>query len=121
MSDSDPLPDPTADNRRECFRLRYPEAERPRLLLGHLSAAVAELSETGLRVVGEHEVLWVGAEVAGRLLFADGTVIGVNATVLRRELGGTVLKLRTAVPFRKLLAEQRRVLPPSAVAAVTAP
>lgn len=110
MSDTDPLSAAAAaDNRREYFRLRYPEADRPRLLLGHLTAFVAELSETGLRVVGDHEKLWVGSELAGRVLFADGTVIGVNATILRREADETILKLRTAVPFRRLMIEQRRV------------
>ena len=107
------MPEPVSKNRRGYFRLRYPEADRPLLLFGSLSVHVVELSETGMRVLGEHEPLWPGADFAARLRFSDGVVIGVNGTVLRREAEVTVLKFRTGVPFRQMLGEQRRVLPKS--------
>jgi hypothetical protein len=100
-----------AKNRRECFRLRYPESDRPLLMLGQMTIPVAELSETGMRVVGEHESLWVGALLAARIRFADSTVIGVQFTVVRREDTETILKLTTGVPLRRMLLEQRRVHP----------
>lgn len=100
-----------AKNRRECFRLRYPDADRPLLMLGQMTVPVAELSETGVRVVGEHDSLWVGALLAGRIRFADGTVIGVQFTVVRREDTETIVKLTTGVPLRRMLLEQRRVQP----------
>ena len=105
------MPEPVSKNRREHFRLCYPEADRPLLLCGALSVPVVELSATGMRVLGEHEPLWPGADFAARLRFSDGVVIGVTGTVLRRETDVTVLKFRTGVPFRQMLGEQRRVLP----------
>lgn len=104
------MADDARDNRRGFYRLRYPDAERPALDADGLVAAVAELSEGGMRVVAGDFRVAVGCRVAGEVRFADGETVWVDGTVLRHDAGEAVLQLEVGVPLPRMVAEQKRLL-----------
>jgi hypothetical protein len=104
------MADGARDNRRGFYRLRYPEAERPRVEADGLVAAVTELSEGGMRVVAGDFRVAVGCRVAGEVCFADGEAAWVDGTVLRHDAGEAILQLTVGVPLARMVAEQKRLL-----------
>ncbi len=107
-------PDPA--NRRQTYRIPYPEGERPRLVAlapgapASLveGAEVLDVSEEGLRFrLGPGET--VGEAVEGRLVFPSGTEARVVGRVVRRDAGEVSLHLTRIVPPRVIVDEQRRL------------
>jgi len=104
------------NNRRETFRIPYPEDERPifRLAGAHRGIAAGEalevldLSEEGLRLA-----LPAGGElsgtVEGELCLAGGHAAPVTGTVVRGRDGEAALGFTRALPAGLVLAEQRRL------------
>ena len=103
-------------NRRETYRIPYPEAERPRLVAAAPGAPaslaegaeVLDVSEEGLRFrLGPGES--VGETVEGRLLFPSGVETRVAGRVVRRTGDEVSLRLTRIVPPRVIVDEQRRL------------
>lgn len=103
MDDSPP------SNRRQFYRLRYPERVRPVMKYKKLEFPVAELSEGGARVVSDDVTLSPGESIAADIRFADGAVFGVVGTVFRYEAGEVILKLDLGIPLKRMLSEQKWV------------
>ncbi len=107
-------PDPS--NRRQTYRIPYPEGERPRLVAPAPGAPaslvegaeVLDVSEEGLRFrlrPGET----VDETVEGRLVFPSGVEARVVGRVVRRDAGEVSLHLTRVVPPRVIVDEQRRL------------
>lgn len=95
-------------NRRGHYRVVYPVAERPRLVVGSHICEVLDCSERGLRfrpcgVLGPR----VGDELEGRVRLLRGEEVRIQGTVLRHEPDDVTLLLRgSGIPFGAILHEQ---------------
>lgn len=101
---------PAADegNRRETYRLAYPEGNRPKLYASSLSDhpfEVLDVSEEGLRLRAPLAIS-VGEMVEATLLFPSGRRASVCGGVVRREGSEVALHLVRGVPAKVLIEEQ---------------
>jgi hypothetical protein len=104
-------PDETFEQRREFYRIRFPEKERPWLHVDSESFEILDLSEHGLRF--EHPLshsFRPGAEIDAKLTFADGTETSVVGHVLRsvshHTSGETILQVARGIPSRLIMQQQ---------------
>ncbi len=96
---------------RAHYRLAYPVAERPRLLLEGAALPVVDCSEMGLRLrTAGGPVPEPGTRVRGTLVFRRGETEEVEGTVVRTRAGEMAVHLTgRGVPFARIWAEQRRL------------
>jgi hypothetical protein len=104
MSDSGP------SDRRDFYRLRYPETDRPKLSFDNMEYHVVEISELGARIHLARRQLSDGRKVAGWIRFSDGEASPVEGSVLRTEGNEAVIQLSLGVTLKRMLAEQRRLI-----------
>lgn len=103
--------------KRNHYRIEYPPAARPVLLIGGRSYEILNLSEQGLKY--DHpggSKPAIGEPLSGTIVFADRKRVEVEGSVLRVVGSTVVAHLGRGVPFGKIMAEQRRFLklPPAA-------
>jgi len=107
---------PLGDNRRETFRIPYPEEERP-LFFPHpgedgteeaAGHEVVDVSEEGLRYL-DPAPHTVGEEIRGRLEFPSGSRAEIAGELVRTGNGEVCVHLRRVVPPRIIVDEQRRL------------
>lgn len=98
-------------NRRQFYRVPYPEDQRPRLVVGCSILEVLDCSEGGLRyAVGEGAPGSMGDPVEGRLRLRSGEELRVRGRVIRCSTADTSLRLEgRGIPFRTILREQIRL------------
>lgn len=99
-----------SDERREFFRIRYPSVERPQMEVGNDRFDVAEVSEGGLRVLGEFEELESGHQIEASLRLLCGNSLNVTASFLRIEDGEAVFDDLQGVSFGEMMNEQRYLI-----------
>jgi hypothetical protein len=99
-----------SSERRAFFRLRYPEAERPKLLFDNMQFEVVELSESGLRIDLGGRQLETGRTVLGWVRFRDYEANVVEGAVLRTEGQEAVVLLSLKISLKRMLDEQRRLI-----------
>lgn len=93
---------------REHYRIQYPTAARPTIVVGGRALDVIDLSERGVRFqAGDDIQVQVGDELSGRLRFRRGDPIDVKGTVLRIQGREIAAKLETGVPLKVIIEEQR--------------
>lgn|GEM_PF-1320474 len=95
-------------NRRDYYRIDYPDSHRPRLWASFGCLEVLDCSETGLRYrLSGEPAPEVGAEVEGRLRLGSGRDLRVHGRVTRVREGSVALDLsEPGIPFRVILQEQ---------------
>ena len=109
MSHSDP-------NRRDFYRLQYPEGHRPVAKIGGHRFETIEISEHGLRL----DQLAPPADSPSPLNFETGSVhtVGIElpdgpvivvGEILRHEGNVIVFRLEQGISFARMLEEQRRL------------
>jgi len=98
------------DERREYFRIRYPSVEQPELELGDDRFDVAELSEGGLRVLGDFGEIESGHPVEAVLRLLCGSNLQVTASFSRIEDGEAVFEKLQGVSFAEMMNEQRYLI-----------
>src|SRR5438552_2054468 len=99
----------STDNRRNFYRLNYPEAYHPKLRMNGANYRVLDLSEQGLRF---HMGTASGSvhlqdEVVGTLNFTDGESFIIRGNVSRVNEGEISVNLKVPIALRKIMAEQR--------------
>ncbi len=99
-----------SDERREFFRIRYPSVERPEIEMGEDRFDVAELSEGGLRVLGDFGEIESGHAVDAVLRLLCGSSLQVTASFSRIDDGGAVFDNLQGVSFAEIMNEQRYLI-----------
>jgi hypothetical protein len=95
------------DNRRQHYRIRYPEGEQPRFVFSSSISEVLECSERGIRVRPSGRVPATGEEVSGRITMCHGAQVSVAGTVIWSELGIIAIHLDVRpIPFLAIIREQ---------------
>lgn len=95
------------DNRREYYRIPFPEAERPRMVVGTSISEVIECSERGLSFQPAMEPAGVGEVLEGRLRFPRGVELPIRGEVVRIGDDRISLALKgTGIPFAIIFQEQ---------------
>jgi PilZ domain len=96
---------------REHYRVAYPTALRPKLLVHGVSFDVVDICERGLRFrLGTADAPQPGFEVQGVIRFKRGETVNVRGTVLRVVQGEVSAKLDEGIPLRVVMDEQRYLL-----------
>jgi len=96
---------------REHYRVAYPTALRPKLLVQGHTFDVVDISERGIRFrLGKAEEPAPGFELLGAVRFRRGETITVRGVVLRVVQGEVAVKLEEGVPLRVIMEEQRFLL-----------
>lgn len=95
-------------NRREFYRIPFPDAERPRLVAGLDILEVIDCSEKGICFAPSQGALpEVGQRIEGRLRFPRGVEVSVAGAVVRSDAERVSLELAAGgIPFYVILQEQ---------------
>ncbi len=99
--------------KRENFRIEYPPAERPKLILPGREYLVVDLSERGVKFMCDPRVcMRLNDTFKGKILFKDGKHVPVSGTVLRvaDDKRSCVASLVEGVPLAKMMEEHRVIL-----------
>jgi hypothetical protein len=95
------------ENRRQHYRISYPDAERPRFVHGTTISEVLECSERGLRLRPTGELPAPGTPVSGRLSLRHGVQVNVAGTVVWCDEGNVAIHLDVApIPLLAVIREQ---------------
>lgn len=95
------------DNRREYYRIPFPESDRPRVVVGTTISEVIECSERGLSFEPASEPGDVGDVVEGRIRFPRGVELPIRGEVVRVGEDRVSLALKgTGIPFAVIFQEQ---------------
>lgn len=95
------------DNRREYYRIPFPETDRPRVVVGTSISEVIECSERGLSYQPSAEVGDVGDQVEGRIRFPRGVDLPIRGEVVRVGEDRVSLSLKgPGIPFAVIFQEQ---------------
>jgi hypothetical protein len=96
---------------REHYRVAYPAALRPKLLVHGVSFDVVDISERGIRFrLGSAQPPEPGFELQGVLRFKRGETITIRGAVLRVDQGEVAAGLEEGIPLRVVMEEQRFLL-----------
>ena len=98
-----------AESTRAYFRVGYPLAERPRLVLPDAVHQVLDCSEAGFRYhTGGFEAPEIGTDIEGRLRFRRGAQIKVRGRVVWTSRGQIAVALTDSrIPLSIIYDEQR--------------
>ena len=99
-------------NRRAHYRVDYPAHDRPVFTAGALRGAVADCSETGVRVLFPAGLpadasIQAGDRMTGAVRFVRGETSEVEGVVVRYDARTLVLRLDVGkLPFGQIIKEQ---------------
>lgn len=98
------------ENKRDHFRVVYPETERPRFWVGTKSFEVLDISEKGLSFAVDAQNPVVARQVvSGVVVFSSGVRVDIAGKIARidRVRGLCAMKLNEGVPLMVMIEEQR--------------
>jgi len=97
------------EERRSCYRVRYPAEARPRLILENRAFEVTELCEGGMRFLHRNRIpTEVGDFIAGEVRFKDGSRTEVCGKIRRGDgPSEAVVTDLEGIPMQTLISEQR--------------
>ncbi len=96
---------------REYYRVAYPVALRPKLLVQGHTFDVVDVCEHGIRfALGDASSPEAGFEIEGTLRFRRGETLPLRGTVLRVMDGEVAASLEMGIPLRAIMEEQRFLL-----------
>ena len=102
----------SAPQRRSHYRIQYDKERAPKLAFSGHHFPVIDVSEEGIRFLAEGvKGFKEGDDVVGTLTFEDNESFIIRGPVIRVQKEHISIKLsRAAIPLRKIMAEQRRLL-----------
>ncbi len=96
---------------RAHYRVAYPTALRPKLLVQGHTFEVVDVSERGLRFrLGQAASPEPGFEVVGTVRFKRGETCHIRGIVLRVVRAEVAVRLEEGIPLRVIMDEQRFLL-----------
>ncbi|MBI1310876.1 hypothetical protein GC176_06170 [bacterium] len=99
-----------SDERRQFFRVRYPSVERPEIEIAGGRYDVVELSEGGLRVLGDFVELESTQQIEATLRLLSGDALAITATFSRIEEGEAIFDHLRGISFGEMMNEQRYLI-----------
>lgn len=104
-------------NRRESFRVVYPEEFRPTLLVEQvdnitqrsLEFSIVDISEEGICFM-DNGILGKAKSIIGRIVFKDGETTHVAFNIVRRHGKRISVRLQSPLPWATLIREQQKML-----------
>ena len=98
--------------KRELYRLKFPNPERPYLIVGRQKYEVVDCSARGLRfLVTQQSLPSLGDVVEGRLQFRRHSQAPIRGLVVRIQNGEIALHMPDSeIPFAILRSEERYLL-----------
>ena len=104
-------------NRRQCYRLVYPESLRPMLIIERsgsqqirqLEYPVVDISEGGLCFLDDGTLGSI-VEFSGRLRFKQGNAMRISGLIVRREDHRVSIQLHHDLAWQTILNEQRNLI-----------
>lgn len=98
------------DQEREYYRLQYPLAERPQILIGDQTFEITEISEQGARIAHAGSALiHDGGPFHGVVQFRDETTESIAGVVLRSDQEEFVVSFSQGITLKRMMAEQIRL------------
>ncbi|MDX1497781.1 MAG: PilZ domain-containing protein [Salinisphaeraceae bacterium] len=93
--------------RRKKYRLRYPIAERPLLLVNDVTYRVSDLSEGGMRVVFDQDnSIPEDFPFNGTIRYVDGEEMTIVGKVLRSSQNGFTAEFEQGVSLKRIMRDQ---------------
>lgn len=98
-------------DRRSYYRIYYPEGYCPHFRMNKVNFKVFDLSEWGMRfrTSPETKIHFTDA-IIGTLNFENGESFLLRGTISRLTDHDVTITLKTPVPLRKIVAEQRELI-----------
>jgi len=94
------------DQKRDYFRLEYPNEYRPALRLQDRQYQVVDVSEYGIKFIAhEPGSFVVGQQLDGEIVFHDQDVCICRGKVIRLGKRSVILQLTEPVPLHKIRSE----------------
>lgn len=98
------------EQQRAYFRLWYPQAARPILVIGDRKFEVTEISEEGARIAISGSFCRAENEsFSGTIQFRNGESDSVAGTVLRSSPEEVVASLNQGISLKRMMSEQIRI------------
>jgi hypothetical protein len=98
----------TFPSEREHYRIQYPTAARPRIVIDGHAYEVIDISERGVRFrLSDDAKMDVGDEILGQVRFKRTDPVIVTGSVLRIVGREVAARLGTGVPLKTMIEEQR--------------
>lgn len=96
------------EERRAYFRLSYPPADRPTLVLGDAEYDIPELAEETFTFLKRGE-LSLGNEgwMVASIRFHDGEQVNVEGVIIRESQDEAVVRVRGGISFERMMKDQR--------------
>ena len=99
------------ENRRQFFRIEYPEKMGPRFVIKGLAYQVLDLSEHGIKLKALSSITFkVGEKVVGSLSFPSGESMLTFGNIRRLTVDTISIQFNQPVPYRIIMSEQRRLI-----------
>ena len=94
------------EQRREFYRVEFPEQERPKLFLNEISYEVMDICEAGIRFeVDDVESLIDNGRIDAQIRFRDGAVVDSSGNILYQRENSLVVILDKPISLRRVRAE----------------
>ena len=97
------------DNERDFYRVSYAPGDELIILVGGLEFRVANISESGMRVLGA-SLPFTENGCVGEICWRDGQKTVFRGFLQRRDARETVLCDVEGIPFQQILKEQQRLI-----------
>ncbi len=94
------MKDKIIDNRRKYFRVKYPYAERPKLMITEEDFDVIDISERGIKFS-------LGPTLSETITFHDGESLAIEGNFLRTQDNEIVIQPLKGIPAERINKEQR--------------
>ena len=99
-------------DRREFYRVEYPDGYRPKMVLRHKAGEVkkcdvVDISEKGISIAGEEvSELKPKSKIEAQITFMDGESVDVKGKVLRVNEDQVAIYLAKGIPLPRIIKEQ---------------
>jgi hypothetical protein len=99
-------PEESSSQRRQHFRVSFPENNGPRLLIGGILYSVIDMSEHGLRIRNPLRHKMPQDLFVAHLNFPENESVKIVGSVVRKDKDQVAIHLVVGIPYKIILREQ---------------